>query len=40
LESATLKKTLHQHALFGADRLFNFAVGVSDGIDDAALFCF
>jgi hypothetical protein len=38
LESAALKEALHQHALFGADRLFNSAAGVSDGIDGAALF--
>jgi uncharacterized protein DUF4062 len=38
LESATLKDALHQHALFGEDRLFNPAAGVRDGIDDAALF--
>ena len=38
LESAALKETLHQHALFGEDRLFNSSVGVTDGIDDTALF--
>jgi Domain of unknown function (DUF4062) len=38
LENETLKETLHQHALFGQDRLFNPSAGVSDGIDDAALF--
>jgi hypothetical protein len=38
LESAALKETLHQHALFGEDRLFNPAAGVNNGIDDAALF--
>jgi hypothetical protein len=38
LEGATLKETLHQHALFGQDRLFDPSAGVNDGIDDAALF--
>jgi hypothetical protein len=38
LESAALKEMLHQHALFGEDRLFNPAAGVSDRVDDAALF--
>jgi hypothetical protein len=38
LESATLKETLHQHALFGQDRLFDPSAGVNDGINDAALF--
>ena len=38
LESALLKESLHQHALFGEDRLFDPSAGVADGIDDAALF--
>jgi hypothetical protein len=38
LESATLKEALQQHALFGNDRLFDASAGISDGIDDTALF--
>ena len=37
LECAVLKERLHQYALFGADRLFDSAAGLNDGIEPVPL---